>query len=213
MTDFDGLRCAIAQGEGVVARFPGVLCVARAADQRGASHLRALVELCRDAAGSSPGRLLARRLAAQLSSLGDGVDQLHFGSVAATGDDGLAVFLVGDARLSIPRLGTEISGSDAAAWTDRLLPRPDAPVVLALAGVADPHAATAGMHDLRSGIVPGAAAVLLSVESMPVAAAPVEEVRIAAAPVDAAPAEGVTDLMELPAPAPPSRGARGRPCP
>jgi hypothetical protein len=190
MTDFDGLRCAVVPGEGVVARFPGVFCVARAADQRAATHLRALVDLCRDTAGSAPGRLLARRLAGRLSGLGDSVDRLHFGSVAATGDDGLAVFLVGDARLLIPQLGTEISGSDAAAWTDRLLPRPEAPVVLTLAGVADPLAATAGMHDLRSGIVPGAAAVLVHVDAVPVDAVPVD------AP------EGDTALMAVPTPDP-----------
>ena len=49
----------------------------------------------------------------------------------------------------------------SVAWTDRLLPRPDAPVVLALEGGPIPPGLVDGVHDLRSGVVPGAGAVLV----------------------------------------------------
>ena len=55
----DALRAVVAEGDGVVARFPGVLLVAAGPDV----ELRRLLELCRGAAGPSPGRGLARRLA------------------------------------------------------------------------------------------------------------------------------------------------------
>ncbi|HEX4247594.1 MAG TPA: FHA domain-containing protein [Pseudonocardia sp.] len=163
---FDSLRCAVAAGDGVVARFPGVLCAARAVPHRELSLLPSLIDACRESAGVAPGRTLARRLTAWLGSLGGQAEGLTFGTVAATAEDGLAVFLLGDARLLIPDLDTALSGTDGAAWTDRLLARPQAPLVLtAASGAAIALDAAAGLYDLRAGVVPGAGAVLLNLDA------------------------------------------------
>jgi hypothetical protein len=167
VTDFDGLRCAVAAGDGVVARFPGVVCVAAGPTGRARALLPTLIELCRESAGSAPGLTLGRRLAGWLGGLGDASEGLAFGTVAATPDDGLAVFLLGGMRVLIPELAVEISGTEAAAWTDRLLVRPDAPVVLTAVGVENPLDAASGMSDLRVGVVPGATAVLLHIDATP----------------------------------------------
>jgi hypothetical protein len=171
VTDFDGLRCAVAAGDGVVARFPGVVCVAAGAHGQARALLPALLELCRESAGSAPGLTLGRRLAGWLGGLGDATEGLAFGTVAATPDDGLAVFLLGGMRVLIPELAVEISGTEAAAWTDRLLVRPDAPVVLTAVGVEHPLAAAGDLSDLRVGIVPGDTAVLLHIDATPASVA------------------------------------------
>src|SRR5882757_5745958 len=129
VTDFEGLRCAVSAGDGVVARFPGVVCVMPAPDQR----MLVLIELCQESAGSAPGRLLARRIASWLGGMGETAEELIFGTVASTGDDGLAVFLTGPMRVLIPDLDVEMSGTESAAWTDRLIARPDTSVVLTAA--------------------------------------------------------------------------------
>jgi hypothetical protein len=163
MTDFDGLRCAVTAGDGIVARFPGLVCLARAADRHAHPRLRELVELCRGVAGgavgSAPGRPLARALAGWLAGLDD-TDRLVFGTVAATDGDGLGVFLLGEVNVLLPDLAAPISGTDAAAWTDRILPRPEGSVTLTLAGVESPSDAVAELFDLRAGVVPGAAVAL-----------------------------------------------------
>jgi FHA domain-containing protein len=162
---FDSLRCAVASGDGVIARFPGVVCAARAAPERALTLLPGLLDACRESAGGAPGRTLARRLTAWLGNLGTQADGLAFGTVAATAENGLAVFLLGDARLLIPDLDIGLSGTDGAAWTDRLLARPTAPLVLSTAGAAIALDAAAGLFDLRAGVVPGAGAVLLHLDA------------------------------------------------
>ncbi|MEJ3654626.1 FHA domain-containing protein [Actinomycetes bacterium KLBMP 9759] len=161
MTDFDGLRCAIAVGNGVVARFPGVVCVAGVASRQATAHLNTVLQICKDASGGAPGRAIARQLASWLGNAGEGIEHLRFGTVSATEEDGLAVFLVGEVNLLIPDLAADISGMDAASWTDRLMARPDSPVVLSLSSEANAVDAAAGPFDLHSGIVPGDVAVLL----------------------------------------------------
>ncbi|MGQ0575109.1 MAG: FHA domain-containing protein [Pseudonocardia sp.] len=185
MTDFEGLRAAVVPGAGIVARFPGIVCVAHG-DAGDDAHLRRLLDICREAAGSAPGRPLARRLASWLGGADGPPDSLRFGAVSATGDDGLAVFCVGAVRMVAGESDTSISGTDAAAWADRLLPRPDAPVLLALDGAPVEAGLAGSLHDLRSGVVPGAGVVLLGpdahdavVPEMPAAAG-------AGAPPDAA---------------------------
>jgi hypothetical protein len=167
VTDFDGLRCAVGDGDGVVARFPGVVCVAAGTHGQARSLLPALLDLCRESAGSAPGLTLGRRLAGWLGGLRDATEGLAFGTVAATPDDGLAVFLLGDMRVLIPELAVVISGTEAATWTDRLLVRPDAPVVLTAVGVENPLEAAGGVSDLRVGVVAGATAVLLHIDATP----------------------------------------------
>lgn len=168
MGDFEGLRAAVAGGTGVVARFPGIVVVAEAAAD-GEPHVRRLLDICRDNAGEAPGRILARRLATWLGGTDGPPESVRFGTVSATGDDGLAVFCYGAVSMvaepgEAGGGGVTISGTDAAAWADRLLPRPDAPVLLTLDGAAVPPEPAGSVHDLQAGIVPGAAVVLLGAD-------------------------------------------------
>jgi hypothetical protein len=165
--DFDALRAAVVPGAGVVGRWPGVVCVAECADRH---VLRQLLDVCANAVGPEPGRALARRLAMWLGSPDAPGDGLRFGTVAVTGADQRsggqrgeqwAVFLYGPVGLVVPDRQVALSGAQSVAWTDRLLPRPDAPVVLALEGGPIPPGLVDGVHDLRSGVVPGAGAVLV----------------------------------------------------
>lgn len=163
MTDFDGLRAAVAPGDAVVARFPGVVCLVKAASGS-ADHVMALLDLCREVSGAAPGRPLARRMAVWLAGLGE-IAELHIGTVSVTEDDGLAVVLVGDVRLDLPDQGVTMSGTDSAAWTDRLLPRPDGPFRLAFGQGA---ASVDGPFDLVAGVVPGRGVTLLEANARPI---------------------------------------------
>jgi hypothetical protein len=166
VTGFDGLRCAVTSGDGVIARFPGVLCVVPTLGPRALSLVPDLIELCRQVAGEAPGRVLGRRLATWLGGLGTDAEGLAFGTLAAADAGRLAVFLLGEVQVSLPGLGTEVSGADAAAWADRLLAGVEPPVLLAPTAAADQLAAAeASAYDLRLGVVPGAAAVLLDAET------------------------------------------------
>jgi hypothetical protein len=165
--DFDALRAAVVPGAGVVGRWPGVVCVAECADR---NVLRQLLDVCATSAGVEPGRALARRLAMWLGGADAPGDGLRFGTVAVTGSDPRsgaqrgeqwAVFLYGSVGLVVPDRQVALSGAQSVAWTDRLLPRPDAPVVLALEGGPIPPGLVDGVHDLRIGVVPGAGAVLV----------------------------------------------------
>jgi hypothetical protein len=164
--DFDALRAAVVPGAGVVGRWPGVVCVAECADRH---VLRQLLDVCATAAGPEPGRALARRLTMWLGSPDAPGEGLRFGTVAVTGADPRAngrseqwaVFLYGSVGLVVPDRQVALSGAQSVAWTDRLLPRPDAPVVLALEGGPIPPGLVDGVHDLRAGVVPGAGAVLV----------------------------------------------------
>jgi hypothetical protein len=82
--DFDALRAAVVPGAGIVARWPGVVCVAECADRH---VLRQLLDVCATAAGGEPGRVLARRLAMWLGGPDAPGDGLRFGTVAVTGAD------------------------------------------------------------------------------------------------------------------------------
>jgi hypothetical protein len=158
----DDQRGGVVPGDGVVARFPGVLCVAGVRGPKLGS-LRRLLELCRESAGPAPGRGLTRRLAAWLGVGPAPAGGLRFGTVSVA-EDGLAVFLLGGVGVRVPDEGTAITGADWPAWTDRRLPRPDAPLVLALEGVDADVGLLAGVHDLRHGVVPGAGVVLAAPE-------------------------------------------------
>ncbi|GAA1280464.1 hypothetical protein GCM10009609_50260 [Pseudonocardia aurantiaca] len=165
--EFDALRAAVVPGAAVVGRWPGVVCVAECADRQ---VLRQLLDVCASAAGPEPGRALARRLTMWLGGQDAPGDGLRFGTVAVTAGDSRsaalrgeqwAVFLYGPVGLVVPDRQVALSGAQAVAWTDRLLPRPDVPVVLALEGGPIPPGVIDGVHDLRSGVVPGAGAVLV----------------------------------------------------
>jgi len=155
----DIARAAVITGDGVVARYPGLLCVARCSDR---DVLLKLLDVCAGAAGSDPGRALARRLATWMGGPGAPGDDLEFGTVATAGNQ-LGVFLVGSVVVVVPGSPVTLSGSDAATFTDRLIPVPGAPVVLSLDGARPPAGLADGVNDLRAGVVPGAGAVLFPV--------------------------------------------------
>jgi hypothetical protein len=173
--DFEAGRAAVlAAGppDAVVGRWPGLVCVAQGADP---AALAGLLDLCAAVSaevGGAPGRALARRLAVWLSGEGAG-ETLRFGTLAVA-DDRWAVFLSGSVELVVPEQDVALSGSDSAAWTDRLLPVPERPVALALEGVPVPPDMSGGVHDLRLGVVPGGGVVLVpgTGAAMPPAMAP-----------------------------------------
>ena len=165
--DFDALRAAVVPGAAIVGRWPGLVCVAECSDRQ---VLRKLLDVCASAAGTAPGRGLARRLAMWLGGPEQPGEALRFGTVAVTGADSRsgalgseqwAVFLYGAVGMVVPDRQLALSGAQSVAWTDRLLPRPDAPVVLALEGGPIPPGLVDGVHDLRAGVVPGAGMVLV----------------------------------------------------
>ena len=162
---FDALRAVVVGGSGVVARFPGVVCVAAAAD---AGSVRTLLDLCAKASGTAPGRPLGRSLARWLAGPDAPPDDLVFGTVATAGDR-VAVFLYGD--VDVRASGTTLSGSESAAWTDRLFPHDGGPLVLALTATAVPRDVGEHVHDLRSGAVPGGAVALLPAGAGPLTGA------------------------------------------
>jgi hypothetical protein len=153
---FDELRAVVGAGDGVVARFPGIVCVARCSEPE---PLREFLAVCAEVAGPDPGRALARRLATWMSGPDAPGPQLRFGTIAAA-EDKLAVYLVGDVEAHVDAVGgLRLSGAHAAIGTDRLLGPSASPVVLSMDG-GDVRADPADVHDLRAGVVPGAGVVL-----------------------------------------------------
>jgi len=204
MTDFDALRAAVAAGEGLVMRFPGLVCLAAAGPDDAGTLVR-LHGVCRDTAGSMPGRTLARRLATWLGALDEPPAMLRFVTVAAADDDRLAVFCLG--AVSVDVGGQTLRGADSAVWVDRLLARPAAPVLLMLDGASAPEPSP--LHDLRQGIVPGSAIALTPAAGSPAPArrpAPTAAAPTAAPPPDAVPTE---PAPTEPAPAPPPGATPG----
>ena len=182
-TDFDRLSAGILAGRGVVARYPGVVCLADAA---AAEPVRALVALCAAVAGFEPGRPLARKLAAWLSGPDAPLPHLRFGTLADAGDR-WAVFLSGAVSLHDAGTDTTIPGAEAAAWTDRLV-TPGGPLVLLLdpldgerpQGHVDD--VFADLHDLRVGTVPGRGIALATASAARHTAMPPLPAPAAAAP-------------------------------
>lgn len=108
-------------GEGLLARFDGiVLFCAASADARAASEL---LDLCADVAAASghPGRAMARRLAGYLGS--SEADQLPFCAIGQA-DGQVAVVVHGPVVVRGTAGGTdvELRGDESASWVDRLLP-------------------------------------------------------------------------------------------
>jgi FHA domain len=200
-TDFDRLSAGILAGRGVVARYPGVVCVA---DAEGAEPVRALVALCAAVAGFEPGRPLARRLAAWLSGPDAPPSSLRFGTLSDAGDR-WAVFLSGAVSLHDAGTDTTIPGAEAAAWTDRLV-TPGGPLVLLLDPLdPDPPRGRADdvfadLHDLRAGTVPGRGVVLATASAARHTAMP-------PLPAAAAPTPPDPDHAEQPPAPPPSPSA------
>ena len=177
---FDELIGEVLPGSSVVARAPGIVLVLRprsaaagvstADSDRTVAELLDLIRAASRRGAPAPGRDLARVLTEFVVRARAVPD---FGTVAAT-EDGIAVFLRGDVSVSeraVPDARTgrpdgellSLSGSTAAFTVDRLLPRPQGPLVLAVGPVADrgaPPALPTGWSGLVSGLVPGDGIVL-----------------------------------------------------
>jgi hypothetical protein len=190
MPGFDAQPAAVVAGNGFVARFPGVLCVACS---EAPAALRTLLEIVRGAAGPAPGCVLPRRLAAWLVSAEAPPEAFRFGTVAAAADK-LAMFLLGEVEALVPEIGLTVSGTDSVAWTDRLLPGPATPLVLTLNGVAVPDP-LGDVSDLRDGVVPGSAIILLGTRVTETENDAFVEIRVTRSEADA-PSHGDNDRLD-----------------
>lgn len=212
---FDQVSVAVAPGDDLVVRLPGILLVVAveavdapppaspklggwgaspAAPQpampTGDVRVGELVDLCRrvSAAGSrAPGRRLHDELRTWLPTM---TDMPSFAVAAAT-EEGLAVALVGDAAAEVPDLGLRLTPADGEQKLPDGKPFLDRlvdwpPAALRLSAGSAVTTSPHPLADLESGSVPGAAAVLSP------AAAP--------APTPALDAPSPTTMVRLPAP-------------
>jgi hypothetical protein len=186
---FDQVSVAIAPGDDLVVRMPGILLVARVeatpapppaagpalggwgaapaqtptAAPVGDSTVGELVALCRrvSAAGSrAPGRRLHDELRSWLPT----VSRLPSFALAAATEEGLAVALVGEGVAEVPDLGLRLTPGDGERLEDGtcFLDRlvDWPPAALRLTAGAKIDTAPHPLADLEAGVVPGAAAVL-----------------------------------------------------
>jgi hypothetical protein len=144
----DELRLTPVPGDGLLARFPGVVLFAASGDP----HVAELVDLCRSVAatGPRPGRMLARRVAALLG--GSDEEYPPFGAVGRA-DDGVAVIVHGAVDLTCTADGAAVtlSGRDATTWVDRVVTGDVTEIRAAPSGAA--AVAPDARLDLGSGIV------------------------------------------------------------
>jgi len=169
----DALRLAPLPGDGLLARFPGVVFFAPGTDAQSGE----LLDLCRSvaAAGPRPGRMLARRVAALLGASDE--EYPPFCAVGPT-DDGVAVIVHGAVDVSYTADGasTTLSGRDSSTWVDRVV----------TGDVTEMHGGPSGAPslappthaDLGSGVVPAGGFALgpetgAAAPEEPTAAAPV----------------------------------------
>jgi hypothetical protein len=206
---FDQLLAQVESGPGIVARFPGIVAVCGAAAPEKLGVLNRFLMICSEvsAAGArSPGRRLARQLAAWLAQLDDAPD---LGTVSPT-DGGLAIFLSGAGAVQLGDRGPTLTGRESAGWLDRIVDWPNA---LALTcGPAPALSFASSVLDLRQGVVPGYGLVLLPPRV--VAAAPPESAPASPAAAVPAPAAAVpAPAAAAPAAAPPAVPPPAAPAP
>lgn len=186
---FDQVTVAVAPGEDLVVRMPGILVVVAvqtvevrpsvsprlggwgpnpvpppATEPAGDVRVGELLDLCRrvSAAGSrAPGRRLHDELRGWLA----GAERLPSFAVAAATDDGLVVVLVGEGRAEVPDLGLRLRAADG----DCPLPGGGVfldrlvdwpPAALRLSAGERMSIAPHPLADLAAGTVPGSAALL-----------------------------------------------------
>ncbi len=212
---FDQVAVAVAPGDDLVVRLPGILLVVAveavdtpppaspklggwgaaatpSAPAMPAADVRvgALIDLCRrvSAGGSrAPGRRLHDELRTWLPTISD----LPSFAVAAATEEGLAVALVGDGAAEVPDLGLRLTSADGEQKLPDGKPFLDRlvdwpPAALRLSAGGQVTTTPHPLADLESGSVPGVAAVLSP------AAAP--------APAPALDAPSPTTMMRLPPP-------------
>lgn len=162
---FEQLTVTVRPGSDVVARLPGAVLVARAADgEEGDSTIRAVLELVEtsvEGGTRAPGYRLSRELRTLIEA-GSAPPDLVL--VAAT-DDGLAVVLSGAGAVAVAELGWRLDCQGGGPLT-REVDWPPAAIHLDLDGAGPAsdegyrNYRTARPFDLRAGVVPGAGATL-----------------------------------------------------
>lgn len=217
----DTARAVVLPGAGAAIRLPGLVCLLQPPEggELALGHLARLVEILTEnsaAHPATPGRPLARRLARWLGSLDPGPD---FGTVAAT-DGGIAIFLHGAVDAVVG--GQRHSARDSGAWLDRLLDHPGGPLMLIPSAGPTPDNSPRAVFDLRGGVVPAGAVLLLprsgtlpsALATPPLCATtePGAGVRAGAGPAPAEPPAVPGDAV-VPAPAAASSGGGARPGP
>lgn len=150
MTSLDELRLRVVPGDGVVLRSPGLTAVAFPAGEEHHAIVNAVLDAVRTASGQpDAGRKAARALAGLLAAADDAPPL----GLVGTDGAGLAVLLHGDVEFAYRDDSGDqtLSGRDASAWLDRLLPTVPAQWSLARdgAGAADEWS------DLQAGVARG----------------------------------------------------------
>lgn len=123
MTDLSALRVRVRAGDGVVARYDGVLLVVPAVRPAQEAPLDQLLQLCDEAARAGTRQRLPRRVAGLLVA-GESDDLPPFALLIALADDVTAVLVTGDVDVVVRREGTaeeQLSGRDSPTWVDRLV--------------------------------------------------------------------------------------------
>jgi hypothetical protein len=154
VVDLDEMVLRVHPGNGIVARFGGVVLAVAAPDARQdplVDEILRVVEACAGQ-GSPPGRSLSRRLAGLISQAEP--DEVPSFAALAQVEGGLAVLMHGsiEAILSGPEGAERLSGRQAASWVDRIIDTQVDSVVVSDGEVA---VATDTRTSLREGVVTG----------------------------------------------------------
>ena len=207
MTTLDELRLRVVPGDGVVLRATGVTAVAFPSEDAHHALVTAFLDAVRGAAGHPDAGRKASRAAAGL--LASAEDAPPIGLVGTDGD-GLAVLLYGDVEFAFSDdTGPQtLSGRDAAAWLDRLLPAVPEQWSLARdgAGAADEWSDLQAGVARGNGVATGAAAPAASPPPPAPAAdapAPAPTPEAEAEPAEAMAEPEPAPQVEAPAPPPP----------
>ena len=201
MTTLDDLRLRVVPGDGVVLRAPGLTAVAFPEGEQHHGLVNAFLDAVRSAAGQpDAGRKAARAVAGLLAAAEDAPPL----GLVGTDGEGLAVLLHADVEFAYhDDAGPQtLSGRDAAAWLDRLLPGVPEQWSLARdgAGAADEWSDLQAGVARGNGVATGAAAP--APPPPPPGDSPATEAE-GAVQAEPAPAPPPPPQVEAPAPPPP----------
>ncbi|HEX6476958.1 MAG TPA: FHA domain-containing protein [Acidimicrobiales bacterium] len=196
MASLDDYGCRIGPGDGLAARFGGVVALVPAWQQRQHAVLDQILDVVeRGGEQGAAGRLLCRQLASLLANVDPAVVPTFVALAAA--DDGLAVFVHGEIDVAVRRSGSEetVSGRHVATWVDRILDEPIDSIAVAPEGG---HVADLGERlDLRAGVVSAGSLLLASRERVSSERSAVVDTSEGAARAKTTLDGGVEDVDEL----------------
>ncbi len=152
-------------GDGLVARFPGVLLVAPHVRPDQDQRLEELLALCSAAAEAGSHARLARQVAGLLLAV-DPEELPAFGLLVDLPDDVIAVLVVGavDVVVGSGATSERLSGQDSPTWVDRLV---RGATVLEVATSGAPAGDYPPRSDLVLGVVSGSALQLTAAATTP----------------------------------------------